>query len=143
LRKEEIMSEDLEENVAFEGLGQVGVVRREDIPPPVPPTPRIVQVEYRRLVTFGRYENETIGCVAEVPSGGSAGDVLDGLKVWVGQRLNCNDEVRSEKYEVERLRHEQGQIQEEIDACKAQWEKARSFLEKHGVSLPEDDPMPF
>jgi hypothetical protein len=50
--------------------------------------PGIMQVEYRRLKTFGNDENETIGAVVEVPRGQDPDAILSALKEWVDARLN-------------------------------------------------------
>jgi hypothetical protein len=49
---------------------------------------KIVTVEYRRLRTFGSYQNETVGATAEVPGDRSAEDVLSELRTWVAIQMS-------------------------------------------------------
>jgi hypothetical protein len=62
-----------------------------------------MQVEYRRLKTFGNYENETIGAVVEVPRGQDPDAILSALKEWVDARLNM---VLMRKLRIEREKRE-------------------------------------
>lgn len=48
--------------------------------------PKITQVEYRRLVSRD-FNNETVGAVAEVPTGEDPKEVLHRLTAWVNARL--------------------------------------------------------
>jgi hypothetical protein len=100
---------------------------------------KIVTVEYRRLRSFGEYENETVGAVAEVPpTGVTASMVLESLKQWVdeqfGERANARDAAsRLQRAEI-RLREVNGLVQE----SEKRWAAAQKILAAAGVEVPRD-----
>lgn len=100
---------------------------------------KILTVEYRRLRSFGEYENETVGAVAEVPpTGVTPSMALDALKQWVdgqfGERQNARDAAsRVHRAEV-RLREVNGLLGE----AEKRWAAAQKILAAAGVEVPRD-----
>lgn len=96
-------------------------------------------VEYRRLRSFGEYENETVGAVAEVPETGVTPSMaLSALQRWVdeqfGERANARDAAsRLQRAEI-RLREVNGLVQE----SEKRWSAAQKILAAAGVEVPRD-----
>lgn len=111
-------------------------------------TPSITTIEYRRLRSFGSYENEALGATAVVGADGPEA-TLEHLKAWVNEKLELAVDSREERSElwsqIRDARSDLGEINEKLDAAKARFERAKEFLAKHGVhadfSYAED--MPF
>lgn len=106
----------------------------------------IVWVSYRRLQSFGHYENEEVGAGAAVNAGADPSVVLAGVQAWVCDRLSEHIERRREEDEVrdidQRIANREGQIKR----LEERWERAREFLKKHGVDpgpVAYDDDPPF
>ena len=77
---------------------------------------------------------------------------FDGILQELSARVDHELGVNADKLEkfVEKLREEKNNLRREIDVladdlvrAKERWEKAKAFLEKHSVPLPEDDDIPF
>jgi hypothetical protein len=99
---------------------------------------KVVSVEYRRLRSFGEFENETVGAVAEVEPGQSPEITLEELKEWVeqglGERQNARDvATRVQRAEI-RLREVNGLLQE----SEKRWAAAQKILAAAGVDVPKD-----
>lgn len=91
---------------------------------------RISSVTYRRLVSFGRYENEAVEVAAEVPEGGDPNEVLASLKDWVDDKLAIFERERRVIEDARRARlHEE-------------WKAAQAEQARHvGLLGPGD--LPF
>jgi predicted RNase H-like nuclease (RuvC/YqgF family) len=107
----------------------------------------IERVEYRRLKTFGRYENETIGATAIVEPGHTAEWTIEALRSWVHSRLeeslSVGDKIESlhnERIDLERAVKDK---KEELEELENRFEAAKAFLEKQGVSIDFGEEMPF
>jgi antirestriction protein len=107
----------------------------------------IERVEYRRLKTFGRYENETIGATAIVEPGHTAEWTLETLRGWVHSRLeesvSVTDKIEDLRYEHMKIKDEIRKETERLAEAKSRFEAAAAFLEKHGVSTDFGEDMPF
>lgn len=60
----------------------------------------ITKVEYRETMTFGNYQNATVGAVAEVNGGDSPADVFDELRVWVQRELKDQKKTQDDEEEL-------------------------------------------
>lgn len=99
---------------------------------------KITSVEYRRLRSFGEYENETVGAVAEVTPGVPAETVLEELKGWVeenfGERASARD-AQSRLHRAEIRLHE---INGLLSEAEKRWAAAQKILAAAGVEVPRD-----
>ena len=107
---------------------------------------KLYSVAYKRLHSFGSYENECLEGTTLVPPGADPDLVLKELKTWVHERLGIPEEdVRQERDSLARdirvLRDERRKLDSEIDQARETWRKAQAFLEKHGLDMPEH--LPF
>jgi hypothetical protein len=103
--------------------------------------PRITEVSYRRLRTFGHYENESVGVTVSVPEGADPQGVLHVAQLWVGSELKVHEDVAELQQKVSDLRAEKRQVEFDLAEAKKTWEKAKAFLAKFGVGF--DEPPPF
>lgn len=103
---------------------------------------KIVRVEYSRLKSFGIYENERIGYVAEVDESESPHDVLYELKQKVNFDLGLHEVKSDIKHDIDCLRRDRDDLAQEVKAMQEKYDAAKAFLEKHNVSLPQMD-IPF
>lgn len=101
---------------------------------------KFVQVEYRRLRTYGDYQNETVGAVVEIEAGQSAEATLVELRVWVDDQLGDNEEQRHLADRVSDLRMEAGHLERRIERANEKWAAIVAFMEKLGIERPADIP---
>ena len=104
---------------------------------------RILTVEYRRLHSFGHYENEVVGATAEVADGELPGAVLDELRVWVNAHINDASQEYQERERATRLSEQSAALDRQVKQLQERWEKARAFLERHGVPVDTYEDVPF
>jgi hypothetical protein len=106
---------------------------------------RIVQVEYRKLRSFGNFSNETVGATAAVEDGRDPGDALDELRVWVDRNLGAAEERLGMAAEIDTLRHRKQSLEREVEAAQRRYVAAKEFLEKAGIPVPPAwmDELPF
>ena len=100
---------------------------------------KIVTVEYRRLRTFGSYQNETVGAVAEVGNEEPA-DVLETLKLWVNEQLGDSEERSELQSAISELRWKKENLERQFDEAGKRWKAMMAFLEKLGIQRPEGIP---
>ena len=101
---------------------------------------KIVQVEYRRLRTFGWYENETVGCTALVEDGEVADAVFESVRLWVDNRLGDDQERRDLDRRVTELRWQERDLKARIERMQAKWSEIMAFLDRFGIERPGDVP---
>jgi hypothetical protein len=114
---------------------------------------KIVQVEYRRLKSFGNYENEMVGAVADLEEGQTPEQALEEVQSWVAARLQLeidDDGMRRKVWQSERRLAELNGL---IKSAGERFEYAKKILAAHGIDVPtdhhafEDDPelesLPF
>lgn len=100
----------------------------------------IVTVEYRRLRTFGGYQNETVGASAEVMPDESPDTALANLREWVDERLG-NSEERSElQSAIAELRWKKENLERQFETAGRRWEALMAFLETLGIQRPDGIP---
>lgn len=113
---------------------------------------KIVQVEYRRLKTFGNYENETIGATAQVEDGESPYDTLQTVKAWVDGHLKIVEEDSDLSRKVWRAEARLRELNGLIKSAGERFEYAKKILAAHGIDVPNDhgvydddeiEPLPF
>lgn len=101
---------------------------------------KIVQIEYRRLRTFGSYQNETVGAVAEIELGGDADSALADLRAWVDAQLGDEEERGILNEAVNELRWRKDQMERDIARVEDRWKAITAFLEKLGIERPAEIP---
>lgn len=101
---------------------------------------KIVTVEYRRLRTFGGYQNETVGAVAEIEIGGNAESTLADLKTWVDGQLGDEQDRSELKESISELRWRKDQMERDIARVEDRWKAITAFMEKIGLERPDDIP---
>lgn len=98
---------------------------------------KIVQVEYRRLRSFGDYSNETLGAVAEV--GDRAPDVvLAELQEWVDGQLKDEEHARDLSQKVWRSEARLRVLNGLLKTAGERFEYAKKILASHGIDVPVD-----
>ena len=103
---------------------------------------RITAVSYRRLRTFGNYQNETVGAEAALEEEDTPDAVLDGLKAWVHSRLEMIDVREDMREDLYRLESEKHALERDIHDLNTRREAAKMLLEAHGGRVEEFD-VPF
>lgn len=101
---------------------------------------KIVTVEYRRLKTFGGYNNETIGAVAEVTPGVEPSSTLTDLKEWVDAQFSDKENVYALADRAQELRWQAEEAERRIERANEKWAAIMAFLEKLGIERPSDIP---
>lgn len=98
---------------------------------------KIVTVEYRRLRSFGEYENETVGAVAEVGNEEPA-DVLETLKLWVEQNFGERASARDAQSRLHRAEVRLNEVNGLLSEAEKRWAAAQKILAAAGVDVPRD-----
>lgn len=103
---------------------------------------QIVTVEYRRLRTYGDYQNETVGAVAQiqVEAGETAEEAIHALRTWVDEQLGSRDEQRQLQERVADLRWKAEDYERRIKGADEKWAAIIAFLEKLGIERPAEIP---
>lgn len=99
---------------------------------------KIRSVEYRRLRTFGEYENETVGAVAEVPDDELPEVTLERLKDWVDNNLGERQNARDSASRVQRLEIRAREVAALLRESEKRWAAAQKILAAAGVEVPKD-----
>lgn len=113
----------------------------------------IKTVEYRRLRSFGSYENETIGATAEVAPGEYPLEVLEHLRGWVEaqhreaeQREAAQRQEQDAEWRLERINGDIEDRQRRLGELETMYTTLRAKLSEYGVVLPtlaEAEGLPF
>lgn len=101
---------------------------------------KIVAVEYRRLHSFGNYENETVGATAQVEDGRTPEDALSYLRTWVAMRLSDSGEISTLKGEINELRWKKDDLERRIARMQGKWDEIMAFLARFGIERPAEVP---
>lgn len=100
---------------------------------------KILTVEYRRLRSFGEYENETIGAVAEVPATGMTPRIaLDALKEWVDGQFSERANARDAQSRLHRAEVRLNEVNGLLTEAEKRWAAAQKILAAAGVEVPRD-----
>jgi len=100
---------------------------------------KMTQVEYRKLVTHGDYQNTTIGATALVGEGDTGAETLDALRAWVTDGLQTEtggtDRVRALRDQEYEIAQRIGEARRQLDRLRRQWEQVVPILEAHGIAV--------
>lgn len=108
---------------------------------------KILTVEYRRLVTYGGYNNETIGATVAVDESG-ADAALENIKAWVDSQFTDASTVSSLKNEINELQWKKNSLERQFDMAGRRWEAVLAFMKSIGIERPQCipetlDDLPF
>lgn len=113
----------------------------------------ILTVEYSQLVSHGDFNNTKVGASAFVGEDETAEEALAKLKDWVtaqfDEDLKARGNVRQARgirYDIERLQGDKTELENKLIEARDAWDKAKAFLEKHGVDVAEiesNEELPF
>lgn len=101
----------------------------------------ITEVRYRRLHTFGNYENEAVEMAARVWPGDDPDDVLAALKGQVEAKLREAGVVAQKHEEIFDLDRQIADQRNTLRQATERAEKAKAFLKEHGIELYADVPF--
>lgn len=112
---------------------------------------RITRVEYRRLRSFGTYENETVGVAAEVGADETPEAALGQAREWVAAQLAAAEDVDGIEELLTDLKAKKSRLEADVRNGERKYERLRDLLARHGVELPaitagwyeRDDDIPF
>lgn len=99
---------------------------------------KILTVEYRRLRSFGEYENETVGAVAEVLPGQAPEIILEELKAWVEENFGERASARDAASRVQRAEIRLNEVNGLLRESEKRWAAAQKILAAAGVEVPRD-----
>lgn len=102
----------------------------------------IQTVEYRRLRSFGSFENETVGAVAMVADGETPEEALSALREWVAGQLALACDVEEIESLLTDLRAKRGYLERSIADGERKYAALRDILAVHGIELPERPQSP-
>lgn len=109
--------------------------------------PAIYSVHYQRLVSTGSYENERVGAWAAVQVGQTPDQALQGLRAWVDAQVGQHQVAQDIESQLYRLRHEKTALEGSVQHARANYQKAKAFVEGMGLTMPaqyvHDDEMPW
>lgn len=101
----------------------------------------ITTVEYRQLRSFGNYNNESVGAVAQVDAGERPDTALASLKTWVAGELGMAEQAEKLRDELFSMRSEKNGLERDIKGLKRVYGQLEKLLKKHGVKLRENVPF--
>ena len=103
---------------------------------------QIVTVEYRRLRTYGDYQNETVGATAQVQidAGETADEAIYALRTWVDEQLGSREEQRQLQDRVADLRWKAEDYERKIKRADEKWSAIIAFLGNLGIERPAEIP---
>jgi hypothetical protein len=101
---------------------------------------KIVQVEYRRLRTFGSYENETVGATAQVGEEETPEQAIETVRQWVDSILGDAEERSGLSERVSQLRWDERNLKSRIERMQIKWGEIMAFLARFGIERPADVP---
>lgn len=101
----------------------------------------ITEVRYRRLASFGNYENEAVEMAARVWPGEDPDGVLAALKRKVEDKLKEAGVVAQKQEEIFDLDQQIASQRNTLRLATERAEKAKAFLKEHGIELFGD--LPF
>lgn len=99
---------------------------------------KVTSVEYRRLHTFGEYENETVGIVATVEEGEDADSALYTARAWVDSQLQGREDGRDIQSRVQRAEIRLREVNGLLHESEKRWAAAQKILAAAGVDVPRD-----
>lgn len=111
---------------------------------------KITQVEYRETVSFGNFQNLSVGYTAAVGEHESPAAVLRTLAEMAGRdakeaadrRERDREEQWRRESEADRVTRRLDELNALVEDAGLRWERAKAFLESHGIDTSQYD-VPF
>lgn len=101
----------------------------------------VTSVTYSELVSGQDYSSRTIGATATVEPSEEADAVLTSLRTWVQERhagIEHNETaIRAQQYQLDSLVRETCDQEDRLTAMKERYERAKAFLERCGIPVPQ------
>lgn len=101
----------------------------------------ITEVRYRRLASFGNYENEAVEMAARVYPGDDPDDVLAALRERVRDKLAERGAKIDRDEELHDLDRQLAAARNELAFAREKLEKAKAFLKQFNIELYGDPPF--
>lgn len=99
---------------------------------------KVTSVEYRRLRTFGEYENETAGVILAVEEHDDPLTVMDAARAWVDAQLQGRSDARDTLSRVQRAESRLRDLRGLLEESEKRWAAAQRILEAAGIEVPKD-----
>lgn len=113
-----------------------------DAGPAADPNPLgVTAVAYRRLKTFGHFENEAVEATAAVRPGDDPARVHADLVAWVNGRLSLSVNAADLRAESDRLSAEVEYKQREVLRLEERYRRAQEFLRESKIDPHGDVPF--
>ena len=109
---------------------------------------KINTIRYSRQINKGSYDSQSLEITVTLEDFEDQDSVLNWLKVRVDNELGITHKQIIEDLEKlqgrkDYLSHEIEQLESELQHTEKRWEKAKSFMESHGISVKDGDSIPF
>lgn len=108
---------------------------------------KITSVEFRKLITYGHYENMAIGATAQVGEGEDPADILRLLKEWVNTKLGeivvMDEQRQTASFEAAQFESKKRDYEKQLGDLEQRWKRAKQFLERFGVPTGPYEDCPF
>lgn len=106
----------------------------------------ITQVFYSELRSHKEgYGNEKIGARARVEEGETPEEAYMKVREWVEAqftaRANLCETANELENEIYALRRDKDLLEAQLQGARVKWGKAKGFLEKHGLTVPDEIPF--
>lgn len=99
---------------------------------------KVTSVEYRRLHTYGEYENETAGVVLAVEEHDNPQMVMETARAWVDEQLEGRQDARDVQSRVQRAEIRLREVNGLLAESEKRWAAAQKILAAAGVEVPRD-----
>lgn len=99
---------------------------------------KVTSVEYRRLHTFGEYENETAGVVIAIEDHDDPRVVMEAARAWVDAQLEGRKDARDMQSRVQRAEIRLREVSGLLSEAEKRWAAAQKILAAAGVEVPRD-----
>ena len=103
---------------------------------------RVTSVEYRRLRSFGQYENETVGATAAVSEGETPEAALSALRDWVAGQLALAAGAEEIEEFITELQSKKRHIESAVASGERKYAALRDILAAHNIELPKNPESP-
>jgi hypothetical protein len=105
----------------------------------------IKTITYQRLVSFGSFQNATVGATAEVGVGDNADAAMETLAVFVEGAaklaVSRHGQIADDRDELQQLQWRKEEAQREVFRLTNDATRLKAFLAKHGIDPGEETPF--
>lgn len=109
---------------------------------------KINTITYSKQINKGSYDSQSVEITITLEDFEDRDMVLDWVKARVDNELGITHKRKIEDIEKlearkDNLSHEIKELEADIEHAKERWEKAKSFMELHGIPVRDGDSIPF